>query len=52
MAVSNRIEDALDYARAALRNFEMYGDRAAAEIEETKGLIQWLEGLNQDGRDG
>lgn len=49
---AGRIPDALDYARAALRNFEMYGDRAADMIERTKELIQQLEGLNQDGQDG
>ncbi|MGE0082806.1 MAG: CHAT domain-containing protein [Desulfococcaceae bacterium] len=42
---SGRIADALDYARAALRNFETYGNRAAADIENAKGLIAHLEAL-------
>jgi len=45
LAKSRRIHDALDYAHAALRDFERYGDRAAAEIEQTKGLIQQLSEL-------
>ncbi len=45
LAQSGRISDALDYAHAALRNFEMYGDRAPADIEKTKGLIQELSKL-------
>jgi hypothetical protein len=50
---AGRIPDALDYTRAALRNYEMYGAMAAADIEETKRLIQHLEGLlNQDFQDG
>jgi tetratricopeptide (TPR) repeat protein len=42
---SGRIADALDYARAALRNFETYGDRAAADIEKAKRLIAKLSAL-------
>lgn len=45
LAQSNRIPDALDYARAALQNFEMYGDRAADMIDKTKKLIQGLSEL-------
>jgi tetratricopeptide (TPR) repeat protein len=39
---SGRLPDALDYARAALRNFETYGNRAADWIEKMKGLIAHL----------
>ncbi len=46
---AGRLPDALDYARAALQNFEMYGDRAADMIEHTKELIQHIEDLNQEG---
>jgi tetratricopeptide (TPR) repeat protein len=34
-----RRADALEYAKAALRGFEGYGERAAAEIKMTHGLI-------------
>jgi tetratricopeptide (TPR) repeat protein len=36
---SGSFQDALSYARAALRNFETYGDRAAEEIQKAKNLI-------------
>jgi tetratricopeptide (TPR) repeat protein len=36
---AGRLEDALLYAQAALRNFQTYGDRAAAEIQQTQELI-------------
>jgi tetratricopeptide (TPR) repeat protein len=36
---AGRRADALEYAEAALRGFESYGERAAAEIEKTRGLI-------------
>jgi tetratricopeptide (TPR) repeat protein len=38
-----RLADARDYAYAALHNFELYGDQAAAQIYRTKELIKWLE---------
>ena len=41
-----RVADALDYARAALRDFETYGDRAEDKIERTKGLIADLEKMS------
>jgi tetratricopeptide (TPR) repeat protein len=40
---AGRLADAGEYAHAALRNFETYGDRAAAEIQETQRLIDWIE---------
>jgi tetratricopeptide (TPR) repeat protein len=43
LADNGRISDALLYARAALRNFEPYGQGAAEMIEETKGLIGEIE---------
>ena len=36
---AGRFPDALAYAQAALRNYETFGDRAAAEIQKTQGLI-------------
>lgn len=36
---AGRREDALEYAQSALRGYETYGERAAAEIEETRQLI-------------
>jgi tetratricopeptide (TPR) repeat protein len=45
LAQNGRAADALLYARAALRNFEPYGQGAAKDIEDTKGLIAWIEGL-------
>ncbi|MCP4607862.1 MAG: tetratricopeptide repeat protein [Planctomycetes bacterium] len=34
-----RLEDALEYAQAALRNFESFGDRAADDIKDCQQLI-------------
>ena len=39
-ANADRLEDALDYAEAALRNFETFGAGAAEDIEKTKRLIE------------
>ena len=35
----NRLADARAYAKAALRNFQVYGNRAAADIEQTQRLL-------------
>jgi tetratricopeptide (TPR) repeat protein len=35
--------DAAEYARAALHNFETYGQAAAVKIQETKELLKWIE---------
>ena len=40
---AGRFADARDYALAALRNFESYRDRAAADIEDTKRLLERIE---------
>lgn len=42
-ATRGRLADAREYAYAALRNYQTYGDRAAAEIQETQGLIAEIE---------
>jgi tetratricopeptide (TPR) repeat protein len=41
---AGRRADALEYAEAALRGFESYGERAAADIENTRGLIAAIRG--------
>jgi len=43
LAQAGRLADAWEYAYAALRNFETYGERAAEEIQETRELIEWIE---------
>ena len=43
MARAGRLHDALDYAHGALKNFEQYGDRAAAQIAKTRQLIAAIE---------
>jgi tetratricopeptide (TPR) repeat protein len=50
LANAGRLADALLYAQAALRNFTTYGDRAAAEVQETQGLIEWIESLRGENR--
>ncbi|MGB8643675.1 MAG: CHAT domain-containing protein [Anaerolineae bacterium] len=44
LANAGRLADARAYAYAALRNYETFGDRAAEEIERTRGLIARIEG--------
>jgi tetratricopeptide (TPR) repeat protein len=43
LANAGRFEDALDYAQAALRNYSTFGDRAAADIQDTQQLIAEIE---------
>jgi tetratricopeptide (TPR) repeat protein len=43
LARAGRFEDALDYAQAALRNYSTFGDRAAADIQDTQQLIAQIE---------
>ncbi|MGA9351399.1 MAG: tetratricopeptide repeat protein [Anaerolineae bacterium] len=43
LAQAGRLADAREYAYAALRNFQTYGDRAAAEIQRTQELIGLIE---------
>ena len=38
------LADALEYAEAALRGFESYGERAAKDIEDTRRLIAKIRG--------
>jgi tetratricopeptide (TPR) repeat protein len=47
LARAGRLADAREYAHAALRNYQTYGDRAAEEIERTQGLIADIERLSQ-----
>ena len=44
---ADRLADAREYALAALRNFETYGDRAAADIEDTRRLLAQIESALQ-----
>jgi tetratricopeptide (TPR) repeat protein len=39
----DRLSDAAEYARAALRNYETYGQAAAAEIQKTQQLLAEIE---------
>ncbi len=41
---SGRPRDALEYARAALRGYESYGESAAEMIQQTRQLIGRIEG--------
>jgi tetratricopeptide (TPR) repeat protein len=43
LAQSGRLADAREYAYAALRNFETYGDRAAEQIQKAQRLIELIE---------
>lgn len=43
LASAGRLDDAREYAYAALRNYETYGERAAEKIERTKRLIEEIE---------
>lgn len=54
-ANTGQFTNALLYAEAALRNFETYGEHATENIEKTKGLIAYTEGLmkqKEGGGDG
>ena len=42
LAQAGRLADAREYAHAALRNYQTYGDRAAGEIQRTQELIDRL----------
>ena len=43
LANAGRLVDARLYAQAALRNYATYGERAAADVQETQGLIEEIE---------
>jgi tetratricopeptide (TPR) repeat protein len=40
---AGRLDDAMDYARAALRGFSTYGDRAHEELQRTQQLMQSIQ---------
>ncbi|HEV2854341.1 MAG TPA: CHAT domain-containing protein [Thermoanaerobaculia bacterium] len=44
LLIADRRADALEYAEAALRGFEGYGEKAAEEIERTRQLIAKIRG--------
>lgn len=44
LLIADRQADALEYAQAALRGFESYGEKAAMEIERTRQLIAKIRG--------
>lgn len=43
LARAGRFPDALEYARAALHNYETFGDGAAADIQDTQNRIALIE---------
>lgn len=43
LAQAGRPHDAREYARAALRGFESFGERAAGDIQNTRQLIEMIE---------
>ncbi|NJL28228.1 MAG: tetratricopeptide repeat protein [Thermoanaerobaculia bacterium] len=43
LAQAGRLQDALEYARAALRGFESYGESAAGDIQKTRQVIEVIE---------
>jgi tetratricopeptide (TPR) repeat protein len=47
LAQAGRLADAREYALAALRNYENYGDRAADKIKKTQQLIARIESALQ-----
>ncbi|MBC8449047.1 MAG: CHAT domain-containing protein [Chloroflexi bacterium] len=51
LANDSRLADAREYAHAALRNYQTYGDRAETEIQEIQQLIEWIEAYLQ-GKNG
>ncbi len=51
LARQGRFSDALLYARAALTNFESFGDHAADRITQAQELIAQIKGLQAKHRD-
>jgi tetratricopeptide (TPR) repeat protein len=43
LAKAGRLVDAREYAYAALRNYQTYGDRAAEDIQDTQELVAQIE---------
>lgn len=51
LANAGRLAEARAYAAAALRNYQTYSNRAAAEVERTQQLLAEIERLRQAQRD-
>jgi tetratricopeptide (TPR) repeat protein len=49
LASVGRFADALAYAEEALRGYTSYGERAGAEVERTRRLIEWIQKDMQGG---
>lgn len=47
LAGRGRFDDALDYAKAALENFQHYGQGAAQEVQKAESLIKEIRGLKE-----
>jgi hypothetical protein len=45
LAMTGRLEDAREYALAALRNYETFGDLATSEIQQVQELLEEIEKL-------
>jgi len=48
LAMTGRLQDAREYALAALRNYETFGDLAISEIQGTQELLEHIEKLLED----
>jgi tetratricopeptide (TPR) repeat protein len=48
LLMTGRLEDAKEYALAALRNYETFGDLATSEIQRTQELLEQIEKLLED----
>jgi len=49
LAQAGRLADAREYALAALRNYETFGDRAAEEIQRTQELVAEIQRMKAEG---
>lgn len=47
---ADHLSDVAEYARAALRNYETYGQDAAAEFQETQQLLAKIEEAMSGGK--
>lgn len=52
LANAGRLADAWVYAVAALWGFATFGDRAAARIEQARGLLAWIDAAMAGGGGG
>jgi hypothetical protein len=50
LAQRGRLEDGVLWAHAALRDYQTYGDRAAADIAQTNRLMATIEGRLASGQ--